>query len=238
MTDAAYVFSSLEKDTEENGKKFREAEKAALSPKPIRASPEMSLAHMIRQGYSQEQYQNEINFSKQHNARYLASYKEVQQAKKKCYPENMTIEPGLFQVSIKDVTMHQLKGIIEWEGLHEWMLKIQNENPDFEWEFIYKYGGDGSLSDFQYQTADAVDNPSGTIFTSTYVPLYLKAVSKSNPKNYIMVYAEQMAVSETRVIPLRMALEKETASIYLSNSKHVHVHVIYPTYCIIFDLQA
>ena len=144
-----------------------------------------------------------------------------------CYPPNLTIEPGLFQVSIRTVNEFQVKGIVECEGLYDWMLQIQSQNPDdIEWEFIYKYGADGSSSgaDTQYQTEDAVDNPTGTIFTSTYVPLYLKAVSKSNPKNYTMVYAEQMAVSETRVIPLRMALEKETASTYNSISKHVHAN--------------
>ena len=137
----------------------------------------------------------------------------------------MIFEPGLFQVSIRTINEFQIKGIIEWEGLFEWMEQIQSQNPeDIEWEFIYKYGADGSSSgaDTQYQTEDAVDNPTGTIFTSTYVPLYLKAVSKSNPKNYTIVYAEQMAVSETRVIPLRMALEKETPSTYNSITKHVH----------------
>ena len=148
-------------------------------------------------------------------SRYLASYKDVQKAKKECYPpdEDMIIQPGLFQVSIRAVNQFQIPGIIKAEGLYDWMLEIQNANPDDTiFEFIYKYGGDGSIADAQYQTSDAVDNPTGTIFTSTWVPLYLKAVSKSNPKNYTILYAEQAAVSETRIIPLRMALEKETTS--------------------------
>ena len=67
MPNAAYVFNCLEKDTEQTAKMFRDAEKETKKPAITRASAEMSLAHMIRQGYTREQYQNEINFSKLHN---------------------------------------------------------------------------------------------------------------------------------------------------------------------------
>ena len=104
MTNAAYVFNALEKDTEETAKKFREAEVAAAkNPTPTRATPEMSLAHMIRQGYSQQQYQNEINFSKQYNARYLASYKEVQKVQHMSYINRwclFTLSSCLFSKSL------------------------------------------------------------------------------------------------------------------------------------------
>ena len=54
MPNAAYVFNCLEKDTEQTAKMFRDAEKETKKPTITRASAEMSLAHMIRQGYTRE----------------------------------------------------------------------------------------------------------------------------------------------------------------------------------------
>ena len=169
---------------------------------------------------SQDQYQAQINHSKRHNARYLVPYKEIQKTKKECYPSNVIVEPGLVQVPIWSILQHQLPRIIEAEDIMDWILRIYNEEPDdTDFQFHYKYGADACTSNSQYQTQDRVDQ--NAIFTSYMVPLFIKAVSKSDPNKYTILYAERMCVSETRVIPLRMCMEKETKRNSYQNSRHV-----------------
>ena len=166
-----------------------------------------SLAYFIKNGLSQDQYQQQINDSKIHNARYLTPYSELLKAKKQCYPPDVIVEVGLVQVPIWSVLNHQLPRLIDAENLFDRMMEFDPD--DTEYHFDYKLGADACTANPFYQTGDRIDQQN-SIFTSTMCPIYLKAVSKSNPDNYTILYAEQMAVSETRIIPLRMALEKET----------------------------
>ena len=169
------------------------------------------MAYFIKNGLSQDQYQQQINDSKIHNARYLTPYYQLLKAKKQCYPQDVVVEVGLVQVSIWSVLNHQLPRLIEAENLYDQMMEFLQKPGDYEFHFEYKGGADACTANPNYQTGDRGDvEQQNSIFTSWMCPLSLKAISKSNPNNYTPLYVEQMAVSETRIIPLRMAMEKET----------------------------
>lgn len=72
-------------------------------------------------------------------------YDIIMAAKKRCYPDNLIVSESGFYVPLQDLLDHTTKRIFELPTIPQ----INSEMTNFE--FIYKWGCDGSSGQAQYK---------------------------------------------------------------------------------------
>lgn len=170
----------------------------------IPMQPQEALALMVDAKLTKNQY-NRIRWTaKSHNANIYPSYRQIQMAKAKCYPENSSIEISSSgaKVGLQSLLNHTIERLCETDE-----VKNNIESTDTELELISKYGMDGSSGQSQYKQIFRNENgeiqSDASVMMTSIVPLQLKSKEK-------IIWENPLPSSTRYCRPMRFFFQKET----------------------------
>lgn len=134
-------------------------------------SPDSALAILLNSKLTKQQYQNIRNDVTPLNNKILPTYQSVVEAKKMCYPSNITVSETRAEVQLQALLNHTCKRILimQSEVLEQLDTKIC-ENLCL----IVKWGFDGSSGHKEYKQGFAdKDNTDSSILLTSIVPIQL-----------------------------------------------------------------
>lgn len=180
----------------------------ATSNKPIVLTPETALALLAACDLSRDDYQKIRNVAKNHNADIFPCYHKVLEAKKSCYPENISFTETTAQQPLQDLLDHTSKRLINSEDVKKRIVDLLEPNLNgylvVDLCLYGKWGFDGATGQSVYkQRFNLTDSSDKSLFSTMFVPLKLRERSSSMWTNPVP--------SSTRFCrPIQICYEKES----------------------------
>ena len=143
---------------------------------PTEYTSEEALSLLVENDLTKHSYQNLRSSAKRKNADIYPPYNEVREAKRKCYPDNISITEDSAKVPLQNLLDHTALRIIEdqKEQITEVVEKL-DAAEQLACTLTCKWGFDGSSGQSQYkQKFSSTDTSDDSLFCTTLVPLQLK----------------------------------------------------------------
>jgi hypothetical protein len=191
-------------------KKALDAITKPLENQLIKKTPSQSLAFLLCNNLSKEQYNQMKSACTESNANIWPNYNKLLEAKSDCRPNGITIQSLCAQVPLQELMDHTAKRILLQDP--EFVKKLEDlssqNNSDLKLLLFFKYGldGCGSFNTFM-QKDDTGKVPDGTtILASQMVPLQVVISGQEN----VIIFTNKNANSASSCRPIRICFERET----------------------------
>lgn len=175
---------------------------------PSKYTSEEALSLLVENGLTKQSYQNLRSSAKRKHAYIYPPYNEVREAKRKCYPDDISITEDFAKVPLQNLLDHTALRIIE-DQKEQITEAVENldAGEQLACTLVCKWGFDGSSGQSEYkQKFSSTDTSDNSLFCTTLVPLQLK-------------YKEQVlwnnpVPSSTRFCrPIHLQFNKETTEL-------------------------
>lgn len=172
---------------------------ACSENKMIAYTPDEALALIIDLKLSVHQYEQLRVQAKARRANIYPLYRDVLEAKKKCYPEAVKVSEGCAEVDIQSLLNHTTERLID-------SIKEKNIQNDGDLTLLCKWGCDGSSGQSEYkQVFNTKGISDANLFLITLVPIQLRTTNGN-------IIWQNSAPSSTRLCrPIKFEYAKETA---------------------------
>lgn len=171
-------------------------------------TPDEALSLLLETDMTKQSYQTIRTMAKHKNVEIYPSYNEVREAKKKCYPGNITIKEDSAKVPLQNLLDHTALRIIQEkkEAITE-VVESLEDDEQLSCKLVCKWGFDGSSSQSEYkQRFSSSDQSDESLFCTTMVPLQLISGDR--------VLWENPVPSSTRFCrPVHLQFSKETTEL-------------------------
>lgn len=200
------------------------AQKSRIAITPYTADE--ALAYIIDSRITKNAYQQTRIGAKQRGANIYPSYKRIIESKQRCYPEGVNVNEISASIPLQqllDHTTRRLCEILDFSQYNNTFKKSEN----FEVEFIFKWGCDGSSGHNEYQQAFSVNETEmeSNVFNDTSVFMFcvvpLKLILHTNTIEKNVLWLNQKPSSTSYCRPIKFFFEKETRSNILKYVKDV-----------------
>lgn len=180
---------------------FEEMSESSQTKEVIPFTDDETLALIEDAKLSKHQYQLIRSQLNVRNAKLLPHYKDLSDAKKRCYPPNVEITESRVTLVLQDTLNHALQRLIQISEVRE---KIVQENASVM-KLILKYGCDGASGFSAHKQVLPQDTKSDeSIFSVSMVPLILESESS-------VIWKNPHPASVKFCIPLTFCFEKESS---------------------------
>lgn len=142
------------------------------------------------------------------------SYKIIQNTKKECYPDNITVSESGVNVALQNLLNHTSARFIKLLS-----DKIEKNTPQ-NLTMILKWGCDGASSQSQYKQSSSTKIDDSTVFISSLVPL--KIINKSEE---LVVWTNEKPSSTRFCRPISFEFAKETKETVTNFVKKVQTEI-------------
>lgn len=209
-TDAAKVLKEITSSSPARATKYKAAyQKSLEQQEPKCMSGEDALAILVSAKLSRYQY----DLIRSSAPDRFPSYKIVQTAKKKCFPDNITISETSATVPLQDLLNHTVQRLIESV---ENIVKIHFEDSNCKLHSLClysKWGFDGSSGHSSYKQAfHGLEASDSAVFITCTVPVRLTCGTKviwQNPSPASTVYCRPMKIEFLRESAQVSVIEKK-----------------------------
>lgn len=183
-------------------------------------TPEEALALYLDGDLTKHTYKLIQAGAKTRNANMYPTYDALLNAKKKCYPNDVSIKEYSAHIPLQSMVNHIVKRIVE-SSSHEFQFASSAEK-DQKITAIYKWGCDGSSGHSMYRQGFANENNNisdDCLFAVCIVPLQILKGSCTLWKN--------PTPSSTRYCrPLKMVFQKESAELVRSEVDRINTEIL------------
>lgn len=178
-----------------------------------------ALSGIVEGQLSKHQYMIVRDLARASNSNVFPSYfPTVIEAKKRCYPENITINETSAEVELQSLLNHTANRILK---VSNDIIEILNPEMLRDVRLILKWGFDGSSGHSEYKQRFADKNSSdATILLTSLVPLRMIAVSKNSNEEEI-VWANPRPSSPRFCRPIRIQFLRENVETSLAEERHI-----------------
>lgn len=231
--DASKVIKDVTFTSPSRASKYRKSftEKEKQCTNTISADGALSL--LIDAQLSRHQY----NIVRSHSKSTFPSYKVIQTAKKKCYPDTNSykIEELKVEVSVQSLLDHTAQRIIE-STLNDFDNYSSDQLSCVE--LISKWGCDGSSGQSQYkQKFQSADSSDSNIFLVSCVPLQMYFDCKDDVKNIIWKNPRPASPRFCRPIFIQFISESEETTKQIVDHIENQIKSLIPTIVIFNNLN-
>ncbi|XP_072022020.1 LOW QUALITY PROTEIN: uncharacterized protein [Amphiura filiformis] len=185
-------------------------------PEPVKFTSEEALSLLIETDMTKQSYQTVRLAAKSKHADIYPPYNDVLDAKKACYPDNISVTEDSAKVPIQSLLDHTTLRIIQQEK-EKITQVIENleEDEQLNCDLVCKWGFDGSSGQSEYKQKSAGTLDDSSMFCTTLVPLQLKF--KDN------ILWQNPVPSSTRFCrPIHLLFKKESTELCQEVNKSVH----------------
>lgn len=210
--DAAQIVKDITNNSPQRASKIKKSYASNGSKLPIKLSPDEALAFLIDKNMTKDQYISTRKICKDHNADIYPNYHIVLDAKKLCYPEEITITEYSAEIKLQHLLDHTIQRLI----LSQYdTLKQQNIDLDTTLTVIFKWGCDGASGQSKYKQNFSNETSKQNCddaytFMVSLVPLQLNS-SCSNRNNVLWQNPKPSSPQGCR--PIKIILKKETSDL-------------------------
>jgi len=203
-TEGKHAASDLLKQSTETSPtravKIRDAFRKSNTPVPITPYTEdEALAYMMDCKLTKENYIHTRKGAIQRGADLYPPYSRVLEAKRRCYPENMTITETSASVLLQSLLDHTAERICD-------MICFNYNEKESDAIFIFKWGCDGSSGRSEYNQKFQAESASDSyLFLISAVPLKLQTT------NNVLLWKNPKPSSIRYCRPIKFEYQKETA---------------------------
>lgn len=142
----------------------------------------------------------------------MPSYKKVLNAKKQCYPSEITVTESSAEVALQNLLDHTANRILESQK-----NVLENISPQLlgNMVLIGKWGFDGSTghSEYKQKFLDSNIEDDSSLFVTSYVPLQLICRSDIPDSGDIIIWKNPRPSSTRYCRPIRFQFAKETTEL-------------------------
>lgn len=184
--------------------------------KPERFTDDEALSLFMDSDMTKESYQKIRLAAKRKKADIYPPYNQIREAKRLCYPNNISVEEDSASVPLQNLLDHTALRIIqEQKQVITEVVENMPENQKFACKLICKYGFDGSSGQSEYkQKFSSADKTDDSLFCTTVVPLQMTFGDH--------VLWENPVPSSTRFCrPLKLQFIKETSELSQAEDRRI-----------------
>lgn len=228
MLDAADVVKEITVTTPTKTTKFRKAYKDSLVPH-IEISSNQALSMLVEAKLTKYQYNIVRSTAKTPNRKIFLIYNSVLyiQAKKQCYPENITITENFVEVDLQCLLNHTIQRILLVQSE---ILDILSTEQILNLKLICKWGCDGSgQTEYEQTFRDKFFSDSNAFITSM-VPLQLVV----NDKNKVIIWQNPRTSSPRFCRPVKLQFIRENVENINKEIKYIEdkIALLKPTFLV------
>lgn len=235
--NVANMFRKL-RSSPKSAKRLKHLEvKTKTQTNEVSFSADEALAFFISFKLTRHQYLGlRALVSKKGLNRLFPTYDKIIEAKKNCYPSDVTVTDMSAEVPLQSLLDHTTRRILESQK--DVLLSTFETVPDtttleIPLKFIYKWGSDGSGNQSRYKQKCVGDD--SNILTTSIVPLQL---SYDNKKDKNVLVWQNPRTSSTRFCrPIRIQFLKETNEVIKSEFSNIEsqINELLPSKISVFD---
>lgn len=230
--DAAHILKEVVSNSPERATKIKKAFKNVNSKPLIKITPDEALAFFVDQKLTKDQYISIRQINKSHNADIYPNYHLLLEAKKLCYPDQITITEFSAEIQLQSLIDHTIKRLVFVQ--HEVLKQLKvGLDTSSHLSIIFKWGCDGASGQSQYKqrfSVEATENncDDAYVFVMSLVPLQLFTNSSSgdgdtNDRNSkkIILWQNNRPSSTKYCRPIKILLKKETTELIKTEIENV-----------------
>ena len=187
-------------------------------------TPEQAVAYILDCKLSKNDYQlSRNNFVEIDNEGFPPYYK-VLEAKKACYPENISIKGHQAKVLLQSLCNHTAEQLCKYLDV---VINQLSRNEYENLKLYFKYGSDGSSSQSNYKqqfigdNGDSIDDSS--VYVSSLVPIQLVTVTENNIEKIIWMNNKPSSPMYCRPISIKFTKETTDYIIEVENNLKIEI---------------
>ena len=201
---------------------FHSSQKEVTKPSTMTKTEALSL--YLDSDLSKSSYQLIRRNAREHNANIYPPYSELLEAKKECYPENITFSETGAEIVLQDLLNHTASRLID---LNKDMINSL-ETSSIALNLISKWGYDGSSGQAEYkQRFYSDDGSDSNLFICSLVPIRLHDVNKID--NIIWQNKVPSSTRYCRPISFKFAKESQELAKRTHETIQTQIEKLLPT---------
>lgn len=213
--DAAAIVKEASESSPTSAKKMR-LSSSSLCPTEMPA--EVALSVMVETASTVSDYNKYRQISMQYNAPIFPSYKKLLQAKKKCYPEGITVSETCASVPLQSLLDHTVERILTLQ--FEVIRNLRDETVENLVLYV-KWGCDGSSGQSQYkQSFSDASVSDASMFLTTLAPLRL-VPSSDESANSVIIWKNARPSSPRYCRPMKVEFMIENAASIVQEKERI-----------------
>lgn len=203
--DAAEVIKEVTATTPTRATKYRKAYKDSLVPH-VQISSNQAISMLVEAKLTKYQYNIVRSTAITHGKKIFPNYEAVIQAKKQCYPENITITENFAEVDLQCLLDHTTQRILLVQSE---VIETLSDEQILNLKLICKWGCDGSgQKEYKQIFQDKLSSDSNAFITSM-VPLQLVV----NNENNVIIWQNPRTSSPRFCRPIKLQFVQENIGI-------------------------
>lgn len=216
----------LHKDgNSEVAKSFAKAVSAKQVPEHVNSNirpytDEEALSFFVEGKLTKFQYKLIRLQAKERGADLYPSYHHILEAKKRCYPNHISISDQFMGVPLQSLLDHTTTRLIE---VCKSVLCSVNPSSLANVELIVKWGFDGSSGQSQYKQRSHIEYKDSDLFNTWIVPLQLQTISET--KQPLILWKNPHPSSVRYCRPVRLQFLKETQNVIKTEREYIEAQI-------------
>lgn len=216
--DAANVLKDVTTSSPTRAAKYRKSFKLAATPRPTEMSSDEALLDFVNLKLSKQQYLDLRESLRKKKFFAYPSYGKLLEAKRRCYPELISVTETSAEVKLQSLLDHTCKRILL---VQEDVINTLHPKITSTLRCIVKWGCDGSSGQSQYKQKFSDDGSSDSnIFLTSLVPLQI--VGKDDKENREIIVWKNPRPSSARFCrPIRLQFLHETVKSTCDEERYI-----------------
>lgn len=188
---------------------------SSLMQKPIQMTADEALVDFVENKLTKQQYLSIRSSLKRKKFDAYPGYKEILEAKARCYPSNIIITENSAEIKLQSLLNHTCDRLLTVQS------KVINKHEPRSVQnlcLLCKLGCDGSSGQSEYKFTD--ENKADTVFLTSLVPLQIVGFNAAENKDLI-IWKNPTPSSERFCRPIRIQFLKEDVNSIVNGKKYI-----------------